>query len=160
MAKDIEITAYADCGNGRNRSFKVRGVTVLITPAGADDDETAAEIARQLAASAGGIERRYLTLEKRIAQQTARAEAAEEEMVTLRALVPPKSPPRLTGPGCVRFNGTEMWLLNKRETGWSSWGVMVADWDDLFRRYNVRVTGHGTDEHGPWFEVSNIPAAP
>ena len=29
----------------------------------------------------------------------------------------------------------------------------------LFRRFNVRVTGHGTDEHGAWWSVENCGGA-
>lgn len=79
----------------------------------------------------------------------------ERELADLRARHP-KTPARIMATGCVRFDGPgKLWLLSKRETGWSAFGIPCADWDELFRRFNVRVTAHGTDEHGPWWAVEN-----
>ena len=94
---------------------------------------------------------------KQVAEQlsTALERIAElrKENARLVSLVPPKSPARLLGPGCVRMRDG-LWLLNQREKGWTSWGVRLDGWDDLFRRYAVTVTAHGEDEHGLWWEVT------
>lgn len=67
--------------------------------------------------------------------------------------VPPPSPARIGRGGVVRFRGAELWLLARRDKGWAEFGVLVRDWDDLFRRYNVRVTEHGADDAGPFWRV-------
>jgi hypothetical protein len=60
--------------------------------------------------------------------------------------------------GCVRFCGTELWLLNRREGGWSAWGVLCDGWDDLFRRFAVTITEHSTNEYGAyWIAVPESP---
>lgn len=80
---------------------------------------------------------------------------AAAENVSLDKRVPPDEPKRLLGTGCVRFRDGELWLLSRREDGWASFGVRLESWDDLFRRYNCRVTANGTDEAGDWWEVAS-----
>ena len=88
-------------------------------------------------------------------RQRARITGLEAEVEKLRALVPPKHPARLFGPGMARFDSQgALWLLDPVKQ-WSGMGVRCAGWDDLFRCYAVRVTGHGFDEHGPWWTVEN-----
>lgn len=63
-------------------------------------------------------------------------------------------PARIMGEGCVRFSTTgELWILNRREGGFSSFGFRCESWDELFRRFDVRVTSSGTDEHGAYWTV-------
>lgn len=79
------------------------------------------------------------------------------ELAAARAKVP-AVPARIMSTGTVRFMNGELWLLNRRESGWSSFGIRVGSWDELFRRFNVAVTDHGTDEHGAWWSVENVKA--
>lgn len=87
-------------------------------------------------------------------------EALRARVSKLEAQVPPERPAQLFGLGCVRFCRGELWLLNGREKGFARSGFLLASWDELFRRFNVRVTDHGTDEHGPWWAVEPIGAPP
>lgn len=76
------------------------------------------------------------------------------ELAAARAEIPPATPVRVGRGGCVRFAADgRLWLLACPEKGWSAWGVPCAGWDDLFRRYNVRVTEHGTDSHGAFWRI-------
>jgi hypothetical protein len=156
-----EITAFAVGANGtRNRGFDLDGVRVLVS---GDDDAQIAAVAFNLANAGAALEQaraRHVELQaeiERVESPTARWARLHAQHAQLSA-APPKRPARLLGPGVVRFDPAmgKPWLLNKREPGWSSWGVVCDDWDDLFRRFNVRVTGHGTDEHGAWWEVTPI----
>lgn len=69
---------------------------------------------------------------------------------------------RLLGRGCVRFDERgRIWALSNREKGWSAFGYQFDSWDELFRRFDVRVTDHGTDEWGAWWVIeSGAPEAP
>lgn len=147
------ITEYMLLPNGgRNRSFDVRGCRVLIEPPSGEKDIIAAEVARQLAAAADGLELHHADLEARLVAAEERARIAEARVAKLEARVPPPTPVRMLGPGCVRFDEQgRLWLLNKRESGWASWGVICDGWDDLFRRYAVVITATGKDEHGLWW---------
>ena len=53
-----------------------------------------------------------------------------------------------------------VWLLNRRDKGWGEFGFKLRDWDELFRRFNVRVTAAGSDDHGPYWSVEPIGGAP
>lgn len=84
----------------------------------------------------------------------------ERELAAAKARIPPARPARLMGRGYVRFTGAgELWVLGGREKGWGHFGYRCESWDDLFRRYNVRVVEAGEDEHGPWWAVENMGAA-
>lgn len=131
-----KIAEYARVANGgRRRSFEVDGFTVMIEPH--ENDRAAAALAETLADAIPSM----LVM--------------RAEINTLRAKMPPERPVQLLGPGCVRMRNGELWLLNRRDQGWASWGVRCAGWDDLFRRFNVVVTEHGDDEHGPYWTVHN-----
>ena len=129
-----EVHAYMPTTNGgRQRSFDVDGIRVLV---GAhEDDERGKALAEFLAAAPSVVE------------------SLRAEVQRLRAEVPPRKPVRLLGPGCVRFRDGELWLLNKRETGWGSFGLQLAGWDDLFRRFNAVVIEHGSDAFGEFWTV-------
>lgn len=130
-----KISEYMPTANGgRRRSFVVDGVTVYVEPH--EDDERSRAVAAFLS------------------EAPAVVEALRAEVQRLRAEVPPTDPVRLLGPGCVRFREGQLWLLNRREGGWSSFGVQLASWDDLFRRFNAIVTEHGSDAFGPFWVVA------
>ena len=152
IGKLVEFPPQAD--GTRIRSFTVDGIRVQVQATDRERDTAAFALAATLHGAARDVVRRWHALEARCAAAEQRAAAAKVEADRLRALVPPPSPQRLLGPGCVRFRGSELWLLNKRETGWASWGVRCAGWDDLFRCYAVMITEHGTDEHGAYWIAS------
>lgn len=97
-------------------------------------------------------------IQPRSADENARAKRLAEVISAGIEKIPPMRPVRLLGVGCVRFLDGRPWLLNKREGGFASFGVPCESWDDLFRRYDVRVTDHGSDATGEWWSVENIPA--
>lgn len=158
-AQVSDITEFAPQADGtRLRSFTVDGVRVMFQAPDRERDLAATALAASLHGAARGVVRRWHALESRCSAAEQRAVVAEAEADRLRALVPPPAPQRLIGPGCVRFRGAELWLLNKREGGWAAWGVRCVGWDDLFRRYAVTITEHGTDEHGAYWIAA--PGAP
>lgn len=143
--------------NGAHRrSFDVGDCRVIVEPGDRDSDEAGAVLAEALSGDA----ERWEDLRTRYMSAVGDRALASEEITRLRGRIAPNEPARLLGPGYVRFSETRiMWLLSRRDTGWSSFGVVVSDWDDLFRRYNALVTAHGEDEHGPWWEVAS-PSTP
>lgn len=147
-----EIWAYAVKPNGtRNRGFTIDGVDVLIS---GDDDEKIARTAGDLSEAASALER----AEARRAEMQAEIERLCKLVNDLNAAVPPARPVQIMAPGCVRFDSMtgKLWLLSGQAKGWSAFGVILDDWDDLFRRFNVRVTGHGTDKDGAYWTVEAI----
>lgn len=156
MNGEVHIYMRGQSGT-RNVGFTRDGLSVLVSPTHEEQNERAEELARLLAQEIEGLAR----LADRIAAAEARAEKSERDHLRTLAKVPPARPARLMGPGFVRFDPTHgvPWLLGQREKGWASFGVMLDSWDDLFRRYDVRVTEHGTDEHGAWWRVENIARA-
>lgn len=120
-----------------------------------EDDARVLAFAQKLANDAAAIERARGEAFAAEERQRARIAGLEAEVAKLRALVPPKHPARLFGPGMARFDFQgALWLLDPVKQ-WRGMGVRCAGWDDLFRCYAVRVTGHGSDEHGPWWTVEN-----
>jgi hypothetical protein len=55
----------------------------------------------------------------------------------------------------VRFADGKVWVLGSREKGFGAFGYWFDSWDQLFRTFDVVVTGHGVDEHGPWWSAEN-----
>jgi len=139
-----EITMYAGNGRGeRTSSYHTADhrFEVAVHPSEAADNEAAFALATRLAVS------------------EAEAEVAQQIIADLRSrIVEQKAEPaRLMGEGCVRFTSTgELWILNRRDGGFASFGFRCDSWDDLFRRYDVRVTGTGTDEHGMYWTVASM----
>lgn len=156
MAEPDRIIRF---GSGARR-FEVDGIPVLVGATsmatrlepGSEEDKRVALVAQALCLSGKVFEAH----EQLVADLHRRLGAALGELERARSLVPPKQPASIMATGCVRFDERgSLWLLSSRETGWGAFGVRVADWDNLFRRYNVRVTGHGTDETGAWWSVES-----
>lgn len=83
--------------------------------------------------------------------------AARAESARLRAQIQPDPPLRFLGPCVARFDpaGKGIWLLSKRDKGWSSSGFLYSSWDEIFRRFDAHVTGHGADEAGEYWILVN-----
>lgn len=104
----------------------------------------------------GGLSKALLPPSEASVSASETLEQQRLELERTRALVPPKAPLRIFGRGFVRFDADKsLWLLGKREAGWSAFGFRLDSWDDLFRRYDVRVVECGADEHGSWWAVEN-----
>ncbi len=133
-------------GGGARASFFKRGpLTVTVTGMFDEHTEPAFEEACSLARSS-----------ILIASLIQERDALKEALSTAHANIPPGSPARLIGRGYVRFASTgEMWILNNRERGFGHFGYRCDSWDDLFRRYDVRVVESGRDEHGDWWAVES-----
>jgi len=63
--------------------------------------------------------------------------------------------PKLFATGYVRQLGPKLWLLNRLDRGFGEFGYEFDGWDGLFRRFDVQVTGTGTDKHGMWWSVES-----
>lgn len=136
MTAPAKIVEYMlDHKGSRRRSLVIDGITVTVEPY--ENDGAARMLAEILS-----------DVLPTLAELRAKVDA-------LKAQVPPKAPARLMGPGCVRMRDGVVWLLGHRSKGWAAWGMRCDGWDDLFRRFNVIVTSHGTDEHGAWWQVEN-----
>lgn len=142
MSAARPITAFAQKGDGRrNRSFEIDGCTVLVTPGNATDEEAAA------------VTERLADLDEQLLLARAAYTGANAALGVALSQIPPKRPARMLGPGCVRFLNGRLFLLNRRERGFGEFGVECDGWDDLFRRFDLKVTTHGEDKHGAWWEV-------
>lgn len=131
-----EIQTYMPAPNGgRRRSFMIDGCTVIVEPH--EDDARARHVAMYLAEATDTIG------------------ALRRENRALRDAAPPPQKARLLGPGCVRMRDRRLWLLNKVEDGWASFGLCIETWDDLFRRFDVIVTERGEDDYGDYWRVEN-----
>jgi len=149
----IEISRYgADANQARACGFDAApGVSVLVRPTTCDRNADALRIAERLAGSAV----RLASDAAELALMRDRVASLEAEVAAARAKIPPKKPIRLFGPGRVRFDQRgRLWLLDPAK-GWSGTGFMLDGWDDLFRRFAVRVTHHGADADGPFWAVEN-----
>ena len=152
------VRVYMRSSNGtRAAGFDLEeGISVLVSPRDEDKNSSAEEWARLLAKDATAC----AALVARALDADERAEVAAREKAAMAAKVPPTRPARVLAAGYVRFDERGgIWLMGKRETGWSAFGVRCDSWDDLFRRYDVRVTGHGTDDTGLWWRVENVEPA-
>lgn len=135
------ITRFAVSPSGAHRrsvSFG-DGRTLLVEPVGAD--ESVDSLARLVAV----LPKWALALCDEVDQLRAELDRAA-----------PK-PRNLLGDGCVRAapDGA-LWLLSCPEKGWSAFGFRVADWDELFRRFNVRCGAPQEDKTGVFWPVSPI----
>jgi len=46
------------------------------------------------------------------------------------------------------------WVMNRRETGWSSYGYPHPTLADVLDKWAVRIVGGGVDEHSVFVEVA------
>lgn len=113
---------------------------------GADDDDVA-DAAQQIADFAQTVEDH----ESDLCRQRSENAALHKRLAQALSQIPPKKPARLLGTGYVRFADGKPVLLNRRERGFGEFGVTCDSWDQLFREFDVRITAHGVDEHGPWW---------
>lgn len=152
---DDRITTFGERpGGGRARQFSAGNVGVLITPMNEDHDDEARVLAENLFSATHGQVRHWLALERRARDASARAQTAEARTAELMALLR-FSPTRMHGILTARFDRVGyLWLLNRREDGWASFGLCFASWDEVFRRFNCRVLDHGVDEAGCWWSVA------
>lgn len=137
----------AAANGGHRRSFDVMGVTIYVEPH--EDDAHAERIAEELAAS-GAVVARMLE-----AESHAHRLAAENDRLKmqLKAAQHPPPPARLLGRGCVRFDTDgQLWMMNRAETGWASFGLCIGSWDELFRRFDAVVVEAKQDATG-WYWV-------
>lgn len=162
MMTSDDVKQYGRQANGaRTARFYVQGdsgevqVQVQVLHHSEDMNERVLEVARAMADAAAMLERAERA-EKALARVERLLELQEAETRSARARLPPARPARLFGPGFVRFDSAgQLWILSRREDGWASFGVVCDGWDDLFRRYDVKVTSHGADKDGPWWCVEN-----
>lgn len=150
------VTTYGVPGGNGSRSseFAAGDLRVLVSSVagGNEGTEKAFGLACALARSAAAIEQR----DAEIAGLKADLARANARAMELQAQLPPNRAAQILDRGYVRFIGKAMWLLGKRERGFAHFGFQLRDWDELFRRYNVRVVENGTDEHGQWWAVENV----
>lgn len=127
------------------------GLSVLIRPTTEDGNDDAMRLAERLAGVAERIAADAAT-EMALRDRIAKLEA---DVAAVRAKLPPKQAARLFGPARARFDQRgRLWLLDPAK-GWSGTGYMLDGWDDLFRRFAVRVTHAGADAEGPFWTVEN-----
>lgn len=46
----------------------------------------------------------------------------------------------------------QLWMMNRAETGWASFGLCIGSWDELFRRFDAVVVEAKQDATG-WYWV-------
>lgn len=110
------------------------------------DPET---VAREIAARVAGRSHLYVELR----DVRAELEAVKADRDRALAALPPPAPAKLLGAGAVREDphGRGLWLLSNAHAGWSAFGFRLDGWDDLFRRYDVRIGKPEIDSHGQWW---------
>lgn len=149
-----KVKQWAPHADGRRTAFfdARPGVLVKVEPEAGGSSDAALAVARELADHASALARR----DEKIERLTKQVELLSRELRVVNGRVPPPAPVRLLGTGYVRFaEDGRPWLLSRREGGWAEVGVRCESWDDLFRRYDVRVVEHGVDEHSAWWAVKN-----
>lgn len=139
---DGEITEYCEVAAGRNRDVTFPGGGRVYVPA-AQPNADAPALARCLATLPSWT--------------LALCDDLDEARAKLAELAP--TPRNLLGAGCVRkaMDG-RLWLLGDPEKGWSAFGFCVDDWDELFRRFNVRIGVPVQDATGQYWPAE--PYAP
>lgn len=152
----MAATKFKVQANGsRIRTFDLGDIKISIE-ADREHDERAKVLAESLRAHALGESFRWSALENERDHAVKSAHKDRELRLAAEAKIAPPKPVRLLGVGTVRFDDKgRLYLMNKRESGWGSFALWIDGWDDLFRRYNVKVTGHGVDEAGAWWSVEN-----
>lgn len=160
MMTSDDVKQYGRQANGaRTARFYVPGdlgeVQVQVMHHDEDMNGRVLEVARAMADAAATLERAERA-ERALLRAEKLLELQAAETRSVRAKLPPEKPARLFGHGFVRFDSAgQIWILSRREDGWASFGVMCDGWDDVFRRYDVKVTSHGVDKDGPWWAVES-----
>lgn len=144
---EVHTYGVANSG-GRASQFTAGDLIVLVRGSGGDLTEEAFNFACELARARSVL-----------ATEQDRSAQLMVDLAAAKAKIPPKRGASLMGRGYVRFDSTGgLWALHNRERGFGEFGFRFEGWDELFRASNVRVTEHGTDEHGAWWAVENFPA--
>jgi hypothetical protein len=154
MAEENGVTTYgigtsgALGGDGRASSFDRGDVRVLVS---GGSTEANFELACDLVRAGRLLEIR----ERLIDDLRAQLDKAKSEVRKQN-----RRPVKLMGTGYVRFATDGLWVLNRKERGFGEFGYRYESWDEMFRDLDVRITEHGTDEHGAWWAVDNFPSRP
>lgn len=153
-ASDVhEFRQQAD--GSRIRTFDLGDIKVSVEST-LESDARAKVLAESLRAHALGETFRWSALENERDHAVKSAHKDRELRLAAEAKIAPPQPVRLMGVGCVRFDSEgRLYLCSSREKGWAAFAIWLDGWDELFRRYDVRVTAHGQDEHGLWWSVEN-----
>ncbi len=165
VTNEVSAERVVTYGSGA-AEFATGDFRVSVRHANDDKHPGATEYAAQLADHATAITVANFRVAAFLNENTALRRTVEDlegKVASLRAQVRElkgETPTTLMGPGTVRFTRAgDLWILNKRETGWASFGFRLDGWDELFRRFKVVVTEHGVDEHGAYWVVSNVRSA-
>jgi len=143
------VHAYCEKPDGtRNRTvdWSDKVEVQVCSRCGADDCDVAKAV-EQIADIARVVERH----EEETRQFRGQEADLRKRLAQALNQIPPKRPARMLGTGYVRFADGKPVLLNRRERGFGEFGFTCESWDQLFREFDVRITDHGVDEHGPWW---------
>jgi len=152
-ASPLPVSHYGlSCANG-TRTARIDfpgGIEVRVIGHLSEDQDAIDAVAHEIAVRGGdAIAAPYRAS---LAALEERYSALEAACKRLKALVPPPRPAKMLGAGTIRFDERgNVWLLSNRERGWSAWGIAFESWDELFRRWDVRITAHGVDSTGEWW---------
>ena len=153
-----KVTQYGpDNNQTRAASFRAaEDIEVVVRSWNSDNNDRVLTMARELCEATAAIK-----------AMRAEVHRLNIELATAKSNVPPAVPARLMGPACIRFDSNgALWMLNRKtdnegrplpSKGFGEFGFRFdGGWDELFRNFNVRVTEHGADVHGPFWIVENI----
>lgn len=147
----VEVKQHGASANGsRQAFFDVEGIKVSVTHWDGERNDDCVKLATELSDRAELI--------ARLDQAKKACALLAAEVKVARSQIPPKSPARLLCGGIVRVDEKGFpWVMNKEATGWASFGVRCDGWEDLFRRFDIRITSHGSDECSAFwrFEVAS-----
>lgn len=142
----FEVHPWMQNADG-TRNYGVDGFTdarVLVS------GERAAEVAEEIVAALSGES--LVRSQDEAYSLRGRVSELERELARVKAAIPPKSPQKLMGTAAIRRgeNGG-LWVLNKPEEGWASFGFFVDGWDQLFRRFDLVVGDPVVDRTGQYW---------
>jgi hypothetical protein len=147
MSNELQIRKWMQKTDGTH-NYGVDGfydATVLIS------GDRAAEVAAQIIEGVSGAA--LVASQDEAYALRARVSEIETELARAKAAIPPKEPLKLMGTAAIRpgTGGAGLWVLNKPEEGWASFGFFVDGWNDLFRRFDVVVGEPVTDAAGQYW---------
>lgn len=147
MSANLQIRRYMQLANG-TRNHEVDGfedAKVIVS------GERAAEVAVQIIEGVGGAS--LVAAQDEAYALRARVSELQAELARAKAAIPPKEPLKIMGTAAIRqgAGGAGLWVLNKPEEGWASFGFFVDGWNDLFRRFDVVVGEPVTDAAGQYW---------